>query len=292
MNHSLLALMLGVVAWSPAVADVVTMTPTPMTYVAKRGTTNIATNLPDVASCWSKVYADVEARKTGSNYSCVGTSKATVSYKAPAPCGPAPASLTQNAQCPSGTTGTFAQVKTWSSVAAPECWRVAPEWSPTTPPVGSCPVAPAQTWTFLGYEYDDVQLTVPANSTVRYGYGSTWVQKTVSGAFYCDNATFTDPFPGQRKQCELLQVPQVTGSAKLSWTAPTTNADGTPLTDLAGYRVLWGTSPGNYTNSAQVNGLGATLDNLAPGTYYFVVRAVDTSANESADSAVVSKTVK
>src|SRR4030042_1896878 len=32
----------------------------------------------------------------------------------------------------------------------------------------------------------------------------------------------------------------------LSWDAPTTNADGTPLTDLAGYKVYYGTASGTY----------------------------------------------
>ncbi len=36
------------------------------------------------------------------------------------------------------------------------------------------------------------------------------------------------------------------GTATLSWTPPTQNTDGSPLTDLAGYRVYWGTSSGNY----------------------------------------------
>jgi ABC-type glycerol-3-phosphate transport system substrate-binding protein len=36
-----------------------------------------------------------------------------------------------------------------------------------------------------------------------------------------------------------------TNSATLTWDAPTTNVDGTPLTDLAGYKVYYGTSLGN-----------------------------------------------
>jgi ABC-type glycerol-3-phosphate transport system substrate-binding protein len=35
-------------------------------------------------------------------------------------------------------------------------------------------------------------------------------------------------------------------SATLTWDAPTTNVDGTPLTDLAGYKVYYGTALGNY----------------------------------------------
>src|SRR3990172_13172687 len=41
--------------------------------------------------------------------------------------------------------------------------------------------------------------------------------------------------------------PAYSGQAVLTWTPPTTNADGTPLTDLAGYKVYYGTASGNYS---------------------------------------------
>jgi hypothetical protein len=86
-----------------------------------------------------------------------------------------------------------------------------------------------------------------------------------------------------------------TGSATLSWTAPTQNTDGSPLTDLAGYRIKWGTSQGSYPNSATINNPGITtymVENLAPNTYYFVATAFDTSGNESGNSNAASKTVQ
>ncbi|GBD96777.1 MAG TPA: hypothetical protein ENG83_07545 [Nitrospirae bacterium] len=71
-------------------------------------------------------------------------------------------------------------------------------------------------------------------------------------------------------------------SATLSWDAPTTNSDGTPLTDLAGYKVYYGTSSSNYTESVDIgNTTGAVVDSLSPGTWCFAVTAYDTSGNES-----------
>jgi hypothetical protein len=68
----------------------------------------------------------------------------------------------------------------------------------------------------------------------------------------------------------------------LSWNAPTTNTDGTPLTDLAGYKVHMGTSSGNYTTVVDIGNVTTyTVSNLAPGTYYFVVTAYDSSNIES-----------
>ena len=85
------------------------------------------------------------------------------------------------------------------------------------------------------------------------------------------------------------------GSATLSWTPPTTNTDGSPLTNLAGYRVYWGPAAGSYTNSVTLNNPGLTsyvVGNLAPGTYYFVVSARNSSGVESAMSNSGSKTIQ
>ena len=83
------------------------------------------------------------------------------------------------------------------------------------------------------------------------------------------------------------------GSVTLSWTPPTQNTDGSPLTNLAGYRVYWGTTQGTYPNSETINvGLSSyVVDQLAPATYYFAVTAVNSAGAESAYSNVASKQV-
>ena len=90
-------------------------------------------------------------------------------------------------------------------------------------------------------------------------------------------------------------------SLTLRWTAPTTNADGTPLNDLASYRIYLGTSspacpsasfftvssPTSTPTSGQTVSTGVTA--LTAGTTYFArVTAVDSSGNESACSAAAS----
>jgi len=84
------------------------------------------------------------------------------------------------------------------------------------------------------------------------------------------------------------------GSATLSWTPPTTNQDNSQLNDLAGFRVYYGTSPGNYPNSKTISNPGVTMgvvENLAPGTWSFVVTAYDYFGNESSYSNVATKTI-
>lgn len=83
------------------------------------------------------------------------------------------------------------------------------------------------------------------------------------------------------------------GVATLSWNPPTTNVDGTVLTDLAGYKIRYGTASGNYSQTIDVGNVTTyTVPSLVDGsTYYFAVTAYDTSGNESGYSNEVSKTL-
>ncbi len=85
------------------------------------------------------------------------------------------------------------------------------------------------------------------------------------------------------------------GTATLKWTAPTQNTDGTPLTNLAGYRIHYGASPEALISVVQLANPGASsyaLSNLAPGTYYFAIRSYTSVGSQSALSNVLSKTVQ
>lgn len=70
----------------------------------------------------------------------------------------------------------------------------------------------------------------------------------------------------------------------LSWTAPTENTDGTPLTDLAGYKIYRSSTEGGpYTMHADVpdpEALDYVLD-LPAGLYYFVATAYNEAGTES-----------
>jgi hypothetical protein len=70
----------------------------------------------------------------------------------------------------------------------------------------------------------------------------------------------------------------------LAWDAPTTNEDGTPLTDLAGYKLYWGLAPGNYTNTQDVGNVTQYTLDIGPvedARVYFNVTAYDDKGNES-----------
>jgi hypothetical protein len=80
----------------------------------------------------------------------------------------------------------------------------------------------------------------------------------------------------------------------VNWQSPTTNSDGTPLTNLAGFHIHYGTSSTNLLQTIQVASASATsqvVSNLTAGTWYFAVTAYTNSGSESNPSSVVSKTL-
>jgi hypothetical protein len=85
-----------------------------------------------------------------------------------------------------------------------------------------------------------------------------------------------------------------TGSATLSWTPPTQNSNGTTLTNLAGYRIYYGTSASAMNRTIQVANAGLSryvVENLSSATWYFTVRAYTTAGVESSASNTATKTV-
>src|SRR3990172_11208954 len=73
----------------------------------------------------------------------------------------------------------------------------------------------------------------------------------------------------------------------MTWDSVTTNVDGSPITDLGGYKVYWKTGTNQYSdiNSKPVGkvtsiNIQTTIGDLK-GNYCFVVTAYDIALNES-----------
>jgi hypothetical protein len=86
-----------------------------------------------------------------------------------------------------------------------------------------------------------------------------------------------------------------TGTATVAITPPSQNTDGSPLMNLAGMRVYYGTSPSSLTQQIQLASTAPTtytVSNLASGTWYFGATAYTTTGAESPMSAVSSLTLQ
>ena len=84
------------------------------------------------------------------------------------------------------------------------------------------------------------------------------------------------------------------GTVTLNWTPPTENVNGTALTNLAGYKIHYGTASGAYTESITVSNPGLAtyvVSSLSPGKYYFSLTAYNSDGTESPLSSEVSATV-
>jgi Putative Ig domain len=85
-----------------------------------------------------------------------------------------------------------------------------------------------------------------------------------------------------------------TGSAVLSWLPPTDNCDGSVLTNLAGYRIEYGRTPGAFDRSIDIDNPSINtyvIEQLAPGTWYFSVIARNSGDIESERSDLGSKVI-
>jgi hypothetical protein len=149
--------------------------------------------------------------------------------------------------------------------------------------------------------------SVPQNGSTTVTWNSTdagfciaddaWSgEKPISGSETIPGLTASSTFAltcigdgGSATRSVTVTVQAQTGTADLSWTPPTTNEDGSPVT-LTGFNIYAGTSPTSLLKIATVPATQTTftVNGLPAGTTYFAVTAV--SDTESAFSNIESKT--
>ena len=81
----------------------------------------------------------------------------------------------------------------------------------------------------------------------------------------------------------ITVVPRVTVAATLEWEAPMAKGDGSPLDDLAGYRIVYGRSPDDLDHSVYIGDPAQTsyeFTDLPQGVWYFAVIALNASGLE------------
>ena len=117
--------------------------------------------------------------------------------------------------------------------------------------------------------------------------GVDWMRSIKRGTavfIFMIMATGLTGCPGSGGESESAPAP---ASVTITWQAPTEKSDGSQLTDLAGFFVYYGPTPGNYSMKVSVAGANTrsyVARNLSPGTYYFAVTAYDSGMVESVHS--------
>jgi len=268
-------------------------------------------------------------------YKCQVEERAIVAFHSapPAPvCGDRPGDDEQEPRtCPAGTVGTWMQDRIWTLQPYPDCW-VLGEWEPTQPPVGMCaptelellpaptnlraegvdarnirvtwsPVAGASAYPFercIGSTCVPVFMLCATDTTVTHGpfqsdglSASYRVQASRDAA--CSAAADNLGAYSEIVVGSTVSAPPASGTASLAWTPPTQNTDGSALTNLAGFRISYGTSPNALVQSVQIANTGVSSYNitgLAPGPWYFGVMAYTSGGTASDLSNVMSKVVQ
>jgi len=123
--------------------------------------------------------------------------------------------------------------------------------------------------------------------------GTRGVSGTASVGTIEASTTFTLTCSGPGGSAVAMLSVSVYGTLTLNWQPPSENVDGTPLDDLAGYRIYFGPDSRDYSDQVAINGSDVTSQDvvLASGSYYFAMTALDVDGNESAYSNEVVKVV-
>lgn len=129
-------------------------------------------------------------------------------------------------------------------------------------------------------------------SIARAHHPLGWLRPWLDG----QNPAFVSDTPAVATDClgRPLAVPPPTGSAQLTWEAPSTRTDGSPLDDLLGYRIKYGIARDQLPCLIEIRDPGVTtwkVTGLSTGTWYFAVVSFDSGFVESELSGVVSKRI-
>jgi len=110
---------------------------------------------------------------------------------------------------------------------------------------------------------------------------------TISVADTARNVTTTQPF-------SITVIASGKGVASLRWELPPSKMDGSPLNDLAGYRILYGRRSDDLDQSVFIGDAATTsfqIDSLDEGVWYFAVSAINAGGLEGPPTTVASKSI-
>ena len=124
---------------------------------------------------------------------------------------------------------------------------------------------------------------------------SEYSDSSIDRTSYSSTSTSTSTSTSSDPDSRTTDTTPKGGSTTLSWSAPVARSDGSALSmrEIAGYNLyVWG--PDSYSNTININDAYTTstsITDLASGTYYFAMTALDTEGLESSLSSVATKVV-
>jgi hypothetical protein len=271
MRPAFLLLVLSLVCfWAAFARAAGTNTDTKYVLLQRSGVTQTP-NPASITECMARMVAMIEAEKARRTsgyvtYKCLDVSQSYVKFSATAPPPPPPPPV--------------AQLQVY---ACPEAGADGRILEGATVTWANCPTA--------AFRNPSKSLVVAVNTGSMPFYwrsASTltdqriWTQTGTVGAWTRASAINWGDTPAL-------------GQVTLSWPAPTENTDDTALTDLAGYRILYGTAPDALSKSINIPNPATTryiVSNLSPATWYFAAIAYNAAGKESGRTNVASKVIQ
>jgi len=116
--------------------------------------------------------------------------------------------------------------------------------------------APSTTPTWQTIAWENQPFTVSGTQTVRYGAGTAWITKTVTGSALCTNAFFgSDPAVGVGKQCQVSSIaPTASTGGDTTTTWLTIAQENQPFTVSGTQTVRYGANASWITKSVTNGG--------------------------------------
>ena len=113
--------------------------------------------------------------------------------------------------------------------------------------------------------------------------GSRPVQGSASVGPISQQTTYTLSCNGTGGTGMVMLSVRVNGTVTLSWQSPAARVDGTPIDELGGFRIFYGSRSRDYREMVEVRNEDATQRSfqLASGSYYFAMTAFDGDGLES-----------
>jgi hypothetical protein len=153
--------------------------------------------------------------------------------------------------------------------------------------------------TSVAYNGSTTLSWLSSDATSCFGEDAWSGDKPLSGSETVSGLTISSTFGltcigdgGSASQAVTVLVQAPIASADLSWVAPASNEDGSPVT-ITAFNIYAGTSATSLLKIATVNGsqTSFTVNGLPTGTTYFAVTAVSDTGAESVFSNIGSKTI-
>jgi len=147
--------------------------------------------------------------------------------------------------------------------------------------------------------YGSLTINAAGNWNYAANNSQSTIQNLASNVTLQDNLTVSS-IDGTKHTIVITIIgvdeASTTADINLSWVAPSEREDNTSiaLSEIAGYKIYYGTTQGQYSNSVDINDGSAesyTFKSFPSGIYFFVITTLDTEGRESQYSPEVKKVV-